>query len=385
MRVLLKIVLWGGLILATLMVVGFLALFLYGFLENRHYANLKDTHDLPRHVEEMATPYVAKRKNVRLAVGITQRGKRFYKEFTPAGAETPKADGQPIYEIGSVTKVFTGILLARLENDGLVTLDQTIGTLFPDDAKPDAAIQALTLKHLATHTSGLPRLPSNLDVNSDNPYATYSAQQIYEDLSKVSLESEPGKTSSYSNYGMGLLGHLLARKSGKSYDELVQEKICVPLGMVSTTGKLNDQQKQRFVTGHSPNGKQTNAWDFDVLEGAGSLRSDVGDMLTFLEKNLHPPDDDLGKSLKRAQQVQFEHWTDDVGLGWQISADAYSNNRIHWHNGGTGGFISYVGFIAGQDVGVVVLSNYGDAFAGDTSVDRMGIRLLRYATKISLE
>ena len=108
-------------------------------------------------------------------------------------------------------------------------------------------------------------------------------------------------------------------------------------------------------------------------------------MLTFVEKNLDPTDDDVGKSLKRAQEVHFTGWMGGVGLCWQISDDPYLKSRIHWHNGGTGGFVSYVGMIASQDVGVVVLSNYGDAFAGDSSVDKMGIRLLRYSTKISLE
>lgn len=383
-KMLFKFLLWGFLLLVVLAVLGIAALLFYGWTQASHYNSLTDTHDLPRRIDEMATPYAAKRHNVRLVIGVSQRGKRYVKEFGDVPEQRADAPS-PIYEIGSVTKVFTGILLAHMAEQGTVRLDQPISELVPDQVKLPAPVQSVTLRQLATHTAGFPRLPSNLAVSSDDPYAKYSAEQMYADLSQLELDSEPGTSSDYSNYSMGLLGHLLALKAGKSYSDLIQETICQPLGMSSTALDLNEQQQARFVPGHSPNGKEHQPWGFDVLAGAGGLRSDVHDMLTFLEANLHPPEDELGRALKKAQEVHHARGFDQVGLAWQIQDDPYLNVRMHWHNGGTAGFVSFVGLVRSHDLAVAILANYGDAFARDSSVDNMGVRILRYGTKISLD
>lgn len=379
---LLKVFLWGGLLLLFLTVCGFASLVLYGWMEASHYGNLTDTHDLPQRVDTIVAPYVAKRPHVRLAIGVSQRGTRFVKEFGPGEpGSVPSPEGNTMYEIGSVTKVFTGILLAHMEAEGRVTLDQSIATLLPTDVKLPAATEAITLRQLATHTSGLPRLPGNLDVHAIDPYAKYSARDIYQDLRAVKLESVPGKSSAYSNYGMGLLGHLLALKAGKNYDALLDETVCQPLALSDTVMQLSEEQQRRLAPGHTSAGKETSVWNFDVLAGAGALRSDVDDMLTFLEANLRPPDNALGRAMEKAHEVHFSGWMAHQGLAWQIEDDPYVDVRFHWHNGGTGGFVSYIGFIKSQDTAVVVLSNYSD----NSDVDEMGLRILRYATKISLE
>ena len=216
MPFLLKLLLYGGLFLVAMIVIGFICLFLYGWMENRHYENQADTKDLGQRADELAAPYVAQRKGSRLTIGIIQRSKRFYKEYSSTEvSNVTQVDGKPIYEIGSVTKVFTGILLARAEVEGLVSLDQSLGTLLPDDANVTGPVTELTLRQLATHTAAMPRLPGNLGVDSDNPYATYDAKQMYEDLAKVQLTGDPGKKSVYSNYGVGLLGHYCAHQSGQ--------------------------------------------------------------------------------------------------------------------------------------------------------------------------
>jgi CubicO group peptidase (beta-lactamase class C family) len=238
---------------------------------------------------------------------------------------------------------------------------------------------------LATHTSGLARLPANFDAistNQQNPYANYRATDLYQDLAAVVLTSKPGTKSDYSNYGFGLLGHVLALKAGKPYEALVKDTVCHPLEMRDTTIQLLAEQRQRLTPGHNPQGELVSNWDFDVLAPAGAFRSTAADLLKFVEANLAPAATPLGRSLTEAQRVQFETWSDKLGLAWQIE-ETIEGLTFHWHNGGTGGYASFIGFDKTHQTGVVILSNYGDAMANDSSVDEMGMELLRLMSKIS--
>ncbi len=278
-------------------------------------------------------------------------------------------------------------LVERADHDGKLRLDDSIGKLLPAEVVLPAELQPITLLQLATHTAGLPRLPSNLDLseaNAANPYVRYTSKELYEYLQTAKLDSPPGKKSAYSNLGVGLLGHILELRAGIPYEQLLRERILTPLQMTNTAITLTAEQPARLTLGHDAKGNVVSNWDFSVLAPAGALRSCVSDMLKFVQANLSTNQSGLHTSLALAQKSQHESWMGNVGLCWQIM-DVPGVYRFHWHNGGTGGYVSFLGFDRANQTGVVLLSNYGDAMAGDNSLDEMGMELLKLAAKVSWE
>lgn len=251
----------------------------------------------------------------------------------PVGPDT-------IFEIGSITKVFTGILLADAVQSGKATLDDPVSKHLPDDLLPeDSPLRTITLKELSTHTSGLPRLPPGLDREADpqDPYARYSVERLYESLKRISEKEirNRGKTS-YSNFGVGLLGHLLERISGKPYEDLLKEKILDPLGMQSTYLArpgliLPPDAAARFATAHS-GGKAVSHWRIDALCGAGAMLSTAEDLARFAAAHFDP---ELPEPLRPALNLAATRQTNDIGLGWFIAKEGFLD-----HSGGTGGFRS---------------------------------------------
>jgi CubicO group peptidase (beta-lactamase class C family) len=280
-------------------------------------------------------------------------------------------DGDTLFEIGSITKAFTGILLAEMAERGEVRLDQTVAELLPDGVEvPQRAGRAITLKDLATHSSGLPRMPDNFrPADPSNPYADYTADQLYQFLRGHTLVRDVGSEYEYSNLGVGLLGHALARRAGKPYETLVTERVLAPLGMVSTKITLGPQDSARLARGHNARGEPVGNWDVPTLAGAGALRSTTNDMMTLMTAAMEPPAGLLGRALQRSA---VPHFTPDVGLelglGWHISSQI--DRRVIWHNGGTGGYSSFAGFDPAIRMGVVVLSNQA------SPVDALGLHLL---------
>lgn len=378
-----------GLGVGALLVLIFAALVVYVKLEQRKYSRLTDTCDLRQHVGRMAGEYLEKRTNGALVVAVVQRGRRHTLGLGRRdGTNAVPPDAETLFEIGSITKVFTGICLARQSLDGAVKLDDTLRHLLPAEVVLPPEWQQLTLLQLATHTAGLPRLPDNLDLspkNAANPYANYTATNLHAYLAQARLKHPPGKVAEYSNVGFGLLGHVLAVRSGKPYEQLVREAVSQPLGLSNTVITLTDAQRQRLAPGHSPKGARVPNWDFDVIAAAGALRSCAADLLQFVEANLSPTDTPVGRALRESQRARPEAGLGAGGLGWQHTTTIQGNLKIIWHNGGTGGYRSFLGFDPAHQTGVVVLSNYGDAFAGDESVDRLGMEILKLAAKVTLE
>jgi len=197
-------------------------------------------------------------------------------------------NGDTIFEIGSATKVFTSLLLADMVRRGEVVLSDPVSKYLPEGVKmPERNGRSITLVDLATHASGLPRLPTNMAPKAPaNPYADYSVEQLYQFLSSYQLTRDIGSQYEYSNLGGGLLGHVLARRAGMSYEELVRTRICEPLAMNSTEITLTPEQKKRLATGHDAAMRAVSNWDLPTLAGAGALRSTANDLLTFLSANL---------------------------------------------------------------------------------------------------
>ncbi len=377
----------GGVLLLLMLLVG--VLLTYVTMEKRKYDRLTDTHDLKQRATKMGEGYIAERKNAALVIGITQRGRRAVLGFGRVGAtNAAPPDAQTMFEVGSVSKVFTAIALARLELDGKVKLTDTVRASLPDKVALASALEPVTLLHLATHTSGLPRLPGNLDTseaNLANPYAKYDAAQLYQFLAGAKPNNPPGRVMDYSNVGFALLGHMLTLKAGQPYEELVRGALLEPLGMTNTAIRLTEEQRAILPRGHSLKGEAVPGWDFDVFAPTGAFRSNAGDMLTFIQANLADAETLVGRSLARVRQLHHTGSAGDLPLGLQREVSLQGGLEIYWHNGGTGGYASFIAFNRAQQIGVVVLSNYGDAMAGRHDVDRIGMDLVKLGSKVSLE
>ncbi len=216
-------------------------------------------------------------------------------------------DENTVFEIGSVTKVFTTLLLAEMILRGEVALDDPAQKYLPSTVQmPKWRGEEITLFHLATHTSSLPRLPRNVwktMKNPSNPYANYQVSDMYEFLSGYKLKRPIGSRVKYSNLGMGLLGHILGLVAGKSYEELVSERILWPLGMNDTSIILRPEQQERLAPGHTLAGKATANWDLPTLAGAGALRSTASDVLRFTAASMNPATSPLAEAVQLCQRL----------------------------------------------------------------------------------
>ena len=288
-------------------------------------------------------------------------------------------DGNTVFEIGSITKTFTASLLAEMVTRGEVKLTDRLQSLLPASVKiPSRNGREITLADLVTVSSGLPGMPTNFKpADPNNPYADYSVQQLYEFLSGYTLTRDIGSAYEYSNLGMGLLGHALALKSGTSYFDLVNERILKPLGMHDTEVVLSPRLQQRLALGHSAAGAVVANWDLPTLAGAGALRSTVNDMFKYLVAQLDSTSRPLGPALATTHGTRTKTTTPGltVGMAWHILKTPGS--VVVWHNGGTGGYRTFMGFDEAKRIGVIVLSN------SSISVDDVGFHLIDPAVPLS--
>jgi len=273
------------------------------------------------------------------------------------GAQTP--DGDTVFEIGSITKVFTSLLLADMIERGEVKPNDPVAKYLPATVKmPSRNGREITLLDLSTQSSGLPRLPDNLKpADGANPYVDYDAPKLYDFLSRYTLTRDPGEKYEYSNLAVGLLGHVLALKAGMSYEDLLRRRILEPLGMESTSITLTDGQRKRLAPGHGPSLNPVKNWDFGVLAGCGAIRSTVNDMLKFVAANLELTDTPLSAAMRRMRSLHKSTGMPDVeiAMAWHIFTKF--DQQIYWHNGGTFGYRSFAGFNPAKKEGVVVLCN----------------------------
>jgi D-alanyl-D-alanine-carboxypeptidase/D-alanyl-D-alanine-endopeptidase len=313
------------------------------------------------------------RPNTGIVVGILEGGRRGVVGYGSAGPEgKPALDGDTVFEIGSITKVFTATLLADMVARGEVSYDDPVSKFLPPNVRmPSRGGRSITLLDLATHSSGLPRLPSNFaPKDPTNPYADYTVQQMYDFLSSYELPREIGAQYEYSNLGAGLLGHVLALRAGTSYEQLVTARILKPLGMTDSAITLSPGMRDRLATGHTLTGDRAANWDIPTLAGAGALRSTVNDMMKFLAANLEAGKGDLSKALGETHPARRTAGTPEmsIGLGWHIRLAGGTN--VVWHNGGTGGYHSFIGFDEKTRTGVVVLHN------SSGNIDDIGFHLI---------
>ncbi|MBL8227206.1 MAG: serine hydrolase [Bryobacterales bacterium] len=305
------------------------------------------------------------KKAVGIAVATLDReGQKFISRGKLSASSDQALSPDTVFEIGSITKAFTALLLADMIERSEVKAEDPVAKYLPDTVKvPSRGGKQITLLDLAMHVSGLPRLPNLKPADPENPYADYDAPKLYEFLSSHILRRDIGERYEYSNLGAGLLGHALARRAGMSYEQLLKQRILDPLGMKSTSITLSADQKKRLAVGHDPGLQPVKNWDLDVLAGAGAIRSTANDMMRFAAMCLELKPGPLQAAMRRslAEKRPTGMPSMDIAMGWHIQKKF--DSEIIWHNGGTGGYRSFFGFHPAKKQAVVVLVN--TSFGGD--------------------
>ena len=331
----------------------------------------QNPNSMKERVDALAQPYIDSGTVVGMTIGIIHEGRQEFfgygvldKDVAEDSQTIPDAD--TVYEIGSVSKLFTSLLLADAVVGGELKLDQAARELLPDGGTMPAFRDggAITLKQLATHSSGLPRLPSNLEMTDpENPYATYTDKALFEFLNQHSLKRAPGSHYGYSNLGAGLLGNLLAKHAKSSYEELLKSKITTRLGMASTSIALTPSQQSRLAKPYTEAGIATKNWDLPALAGAGAIRSTAADMIKFADAQLNRPEGELGEAIQLAwkkHEKSLEPGQIQMGLGWHVAGD----RSTRWHNGQTGGYHSGLFVSRKEKCAAVLLCNSSSGEAG---------------------
>jgi serine-type D-Ala-D-Ala carboxypeptidase/endopeptidase len=282
-----------------------------------------------------------------------------YLSFGGASAEGAAPPGpDAIFEIGSISKVLTALLLAELAVAGEVSLETPVARLLPFGVRfPDKDGAVATLEHLATHRAGLPAVPGNLSpATSEDPYATYGRQQLHAYLERAELLFAPGRAYAYSSLGAGLLGHVLAGRLGVSYEAAVRTRVLAPLGLTETWIEVPAAARPRQLPGTTASGEPAAPWRFDVLAGAGAWRStprDLAALLGHCAAAAAGGEGPLAEALRLAMTPIGTAGPDmEIALGWHVT-DA----GVLWHNGQTGGFASFAGLDPATGRGVVILAS----------------------------
>jgi len=317
--------------------------------------------------------------NAGVSIGVLKHGERQVFSYGTAKPEF-------LFEIGSITKTFTGLVLAKMVAQGKVRFDEPIRELLPAGTVAKPKGNEITLLDLITHHSGLPSIPENFNpADMANPYADYRAANLYAYLAKQGVAKPGGTSFDYSNLGVGLLGQGLANRAGMKYEDLVKAEVTGPLGMSDTVVTPSPEQRKRFIEGHDGRRTPVLAWDFDALAGAGGIRSTAGDMLTYLEAQLHPERlGALSAAVLESHKLRAEGPVGtSIALAWFYRPDS----GTYWHNGGTAGYSSYATFSPKGDYAAVVLLNTSSGFVeqlGDHIIQRMaGLPAVSLANQIS--
>lgn len=327
---------------------------------------------LPEELTKSINERIATGTNTSIVVGVIDaKGPQYFSFGTKTIGGMP-VDEHTIYEIGSVSKTFTATLLADNIIKGKMKADDPIGQYLPANVRVpvySGGGDPITLGTLSDHTSGLPRMPSNFaPADPANPFADYTVQRMYDFLSTYALTRAVGSEFEYSNLAVGLLGQIEALAAGKTYEEILTQVITVPLKMKETGITFSDKMKSNLARGYSM-GQEVENWDLGSLQGAGAIRSSVHDMLLYLSANMGLTRTPLEAAMTLAHTPRHDKAEGSLtGLGW--FTEKGSQGDIIWHNGATGGYMSFAGFNPKTGKGVVVLTN------SDSGVDDIGMYLL---------
>jgi CubicO group peptidase (beta-lactamase class C family) len=329
--------------------------------------------DIDKKIDTIARGYIQKENTVGLSIGILKDNKiSTYNYGETALGNNTLPNANTIFEISSITKTFTAALLAWYVNEGKIKLTDTITKYLPDSVAANPALQGITVVTLSNHTSGLASLPDNFYGHlSDtlNPYKDYTRQMLFTYLKTCKLNSAPGEKYAYSNLAVTLLGVILERVSGQTYNQMVTDIITKPLQLNSTMLHVPPQLRSRFVNVYNENGKPTPPWNWDVFAPTGGLRSSVNNMLTYAKANMDTTGStELAKAFALTRLITFRNDV-KIGLSWHVII--VNGIEYYFHNGDTDGSSSFLAYNIDRNTALVVLSNCGER------VDDMGAKLLK--------
>ena len=339
--------------------------------------------EVPRHVDSLltflATTFIGRPDNAGIAIGVTRKGNRHF-VYRGVGSKRDPASlvgDSTLFELGSVTKTFTGIALAQAVLGGRISLEQPIGDFLPASTAFPAHVRSISVGHLATHTGGLPSNPPSVSFLArnfrKNPFNQVTARQAFASLAALEPQGGPEPEYRYSNFGFMILGRLLEEATGITYARLIENGVARLLGMNSTWVEPPEAELSHLAVGHRV-GNEVEHWYAIPLPGASGVVSTLPDMLTFLESHLDPDRTPLSGAIRLAMTPRTRASTTvEVALGWHVYAEP-GIPRVVYHNGSMMGFRSYVGMAPDLGLGIVVLGNSRDPTIG--SIGRLIMRTL---------
>lgn len=346
------------------------------------YENLKENDSntvnaLSNYPKEIAEIIFSKSKdfpnNTQLSIAIVQNGKtNYYGIIKLKDTIKPAENQKKIFEIGSITKVFTSTVLASLVVDKKIKLIDEVNFYYPFTFKDNIKI---SFENLANHTSGLPRLPENLDLsNETNPYKNYGKTEIEAYLKNLlKLKNDTSKTYSYSNLGAGLLGYTLGLSQKTDFQTLLQKKIFDKYKMRNSFTS-SQHLGNSLIKGLNKKGGKVSNWDFDVLFGAGGILSTTEDLAKFANAQFYPKNKELELTRKTTFQIKGDT---KIGLGWH-KLETTNGEDLLWHNGGTGGYSSSIVMKVEEKTAVIILSNVFDI---NDKIDALSYELINKITE----
>jgi len=313
---------------------------------------------LDKKLDSTVQSYISLKATTGLSIGILKDGKSiFYGYGETARGNQQLPNEHTLFEIGSLSKTFTSILLADAVNRGKVKLEDPVNNYLPDSIP---LLQyggiTVTLKTLANHSSGIPRMPSNFhSSDNENPYKDYDRKDLFSFYKSFTPVRKPGEKYEYSNLAVGTLGVILEDVNHSSYEALLTKTICKPLHMFETKVLLLATDTLCFAKGYKEDGSVSSQWDFKALGAAGCIRSTSADLIKFAKANLGDAPPALNKDIKLTHLVTFTENKTKLGLAWHIIQPG--TDAVYFHNGQTGGYHSYFAVNLKKKFAVVILSN----------------------------
>ena len=311
-------------------------------------------------------------EKAQFSVAIINNGQvNYYGAIKKNGSVIPLDNQKSVFEIGSITKVFTSTVLAKLVSEGSISLNDSIHKYY---SFPFRKSHSFTFESLANHTSGLPRLPFNMNLsNTTNPFKNYDEKRLNKYLKDFIAVQEASKgVYQYSNLGAGLLGHTLGLSQEKPFEELLKEKVFEVYGMTSSFTS-NEGLEARIVVGINEAGEEVSNWDFDVLFGAGGMLSTSEDLVKFGFAQFNAEDKALALSQKKTFEVDENM---SIGLGWHLLKQK-DGSVFHWHNGATGGYTTSMTLDVEENRGVIVLSNISAFHSRSSKTNELCMALIK--------
>ncbi|GAA4533775.1 serine hydrolase domain-containing protein [Amycolatopsis samaneae] len=314
-----------------------------------------------------------------LVIGLFDRHGQYVAGTGDSGQpDGGKPDGRTVYQIGSITKTFTGLATALEVVRGRRRFSDPLRACLPDWLPvPTWHGKQVTLGDVVTHTSGLPRLPESWghrpDIDPRDPYAVFTMRDLADGLRETSLATEPGKVLVYSNLGAALNGQSLALGTEDAYESVIRPRVTGPLGLCDTGTALTREQRGRKAVGHDPAGAVTPDWRFRTCVAEGGLYGTVDDLLRYARAHLAPVPGPLGEATELVRRKRFADAQQAIGVYWFLRPLPGGGREMVWHNGATGGFHSFTGFCPESGTGVAVLTNIA---RGDNELETIGAGLL---------